>query len=171
MIKGCATVGDKPWAGEPDKAQWVDEATDLDCLIVRNRIGALCGYVGMPPGHPLHGQSHSNLEALDIDVHGGLTYAGPCQEDGDVCHVPELGRPVDVWWFGFDCAHAWDVVPAFVSSHLPDSTYRDIAYVRAECGSLAAQVARVVMADASMRHPIKPKGTKPHYNRRRHSTR
>lgn len=64
-----------PWTNEPDKAQWIDEATGLDCLIVRNRMGALCGYVGVPEGHPAHRQDYDNVDA---DAHGGLTFAGGC---------------------------------------------------------------------------------------------
>lgn len=127
-----------PWSDEPDKVQWIDEATDLDCLIVRNHMGALCGYVGLPPGHSLHGLGYGEIDE-DVDVHGGLTYAAPCQEDGTICHVPEPGRPADVWWFGFDCAHAGDIVPDFRFTFHGD-TYRDIAYVRAECAALAAQL-------------------------------
>jgi hypothetical protein len=139
-----------PWTGEPDKAQWVDEATGLDCLAVRNRIGAWCGYVGVPPGHPLHG---ADYEDPDVDVHGGLTYASPCQEDRleGICHVPEPGRPADVWWFGFDCAHLGDMSPydakdrfadpgARIWKYRTDDVYRDLGYVRLECGSLAAQL-------------------------------
>ena len=41
--------GPGEWTDEPDKLQWVDEATGFDCLIVRNSLGALCGYVGVSP--------------------------------------------------------------------------------------------------------------------------
>lgn len=30
------------WTNEPDKVQWIDEATGLDCLIVRHRG---CGHL------------------------------------------------------------------------------------------------------------------------------
>lgn len=43
-----------PWDDEPDKMQFTDEATSLPCLIVRGPAGALCGYVGVAKGHPLH---------------------------------------------------------------------------------------------------------------------
>lgn len=49
-----------PWIEEPDKKQWQDAATGLPCLIVRHpRHGNLCGYVGVPQSHPLHGKSYS----------------------------------------------------------------------------------------------------------------
>ena len=153
-----------------DKAQWVDEATGLDCLIVRGPSGALCGYVGVAPGHPWHGKDYSQCLETPVceeswcghsagsrlEVHGGITFADSCHEPtreaweqwrermkaskdeaerfpvGDaarrlrtlghfmddfegwkahgeasfICHIPGPGRPKDVWWFGFDCAHS-----------------------------------------------------------------
>lgn len=149
-------VADKtngPWKEEPDKVQWVDEATGLDCMIVRNRhMHHLCGYVGVPEGHPAYEKSYHDVSA---DVHGGLTYSSHCQEndkDHGICHVQEPGRPDRVWWLGFDCAHCDDLSPSRVPTHLPSilggddlagngyGTYRDIEYVREECVSLAAQL-------------------------------
>src|SRR5689334_8643487 len=83
-----------PWTSEPDKVQWLDDATDLDCLIVRGPMGALCGYVGVPPEHLWHGKGYSQcLKAGCTDewcyehspearvrVHGGLTFADSCRE-------------------------------------------------------------------------------------------
>lgn len=161
---------DGPWRDEPDKAQWVDERTGLDCLIVRGPVGALCGYVGVGPDHPWHGRDYSegtptedepdgyyaeDCPALALDVHGGITYAARCREGDDesvgVCHVPLPGRPTNVWWFGFDCAHAWDIAPGADARavalgapwpwHAPDEVYRTIGYVRAQCRDLAAQLA------------------------------
>jgi hypothetical protein len=152
--------GDGPWRDEPDKVQWVDEATDLDCLVVRNHSGALCGYVGVPPGHPWHGVDYSSIEPFP-GVHGELTFSDFCREGVDheteaaICHVPEPGRPDHVWWIGFDCAHAWDLVPrydqmplgngktvadALIEHMTPRPTYRDLDFVMTECRSLAAQV-------------------------------
>jgi len=128
-----------PWDTEPDKAQWVDPTTGLDCLIHRNRMGALCGYVGLPPDHPLHG---ADCDTVDVKVHGGLTYSDRCQDTGDesrgICHVSEPGRPHDVWWLGFDCAHWQDRLPGL---NLSGPVYRDVGYVKAEVEWLAAQLA------------------------------
>jgi hypothetical protein len=49
-----AAFGPGPWQEEPDKIQWLDDATGLPCLVVRNDWGTLCGYVGVGPGHPLY---------------------------------------------------------------------------------------------------------------------
>lgn len=145
-----------PWNGEPDKAVWVDETTGLDCMIVRNSVGALCGYVDVGPDHPWHKVDYSAcLEGCGegycshdpgsrVDVHGGLTFSDLCQpsEQGPeygVCHIAQPGRPDPVWWFGFDCAHSWDLAPRMGRS----GGYRDLGYVRAEVAALARQLKAV----------------------------
>lgn len=134
------------WDGEPDKAQWIDTATSLDCLAVRQpHSGHWCGYVGVPPGHPLFGSGY-DIEPHP-DVHGGLTFAAKCQEDREhgICHIPEPGRPEHVWWFGFDCAHLGDISPVHdthrrsYGSHT--DTYKTLEYVKRECTKLAEQLA------------------------------
>jgi hypothetical protein len=153
-----------PWDHEPDKVTWVDPATGLDCMINRGPVGAWCGYVGVPPEHPWHGKDYMQCtlpepcadwcddryceHRPDVSIHGGLTYADACQDTADesrgICHVPEPGRPHDVWWLGFDCAHLHDLAPAMerYGSYGGD-VYRDEAYVRAEVLSLARQLAEV----------------------------
>jgi hypothetical protein len=140
------------WDGEPDKLQWTDEATGLPCLAVRHpRLGNWCGYVGVPPEHPLHGRGY---EDLDLEVHGGLSFAHACQphesEADGICHVPGPGEPEHVWWLGFDCAHGGDLSPGLLRKDLDwlDSLkvlaeheiYRPLAYVKGECARLAAQL-------------------------------
>lgn len=142
--------GAGPWQDEPDKKQWQDEATGLPCLIVRNSGGALCGYVGVPHEHAMHGQDYN---IPDVDVHGGLTFAKGCGHGDDpakgICHIPGAGEPDDVWWFGFDCAHGYDVRPASEArdrargwESLRDAyaVYRDLGYVTREVTKLAEQL-------------------------------
>lgn len=97
-----------PWDDEPDYATWYDEETGLPCLIVRNHIGALCGYVGFPEDHPLHGVPYDAVLWEAGDVHGGLTFSDHC--GGHICHVPRRDEG-HVWWLGFDCAHSCDFAP------------------------------------------------------------
>lgn len=132
-----------PWDYEPDRAEWRDEDTGLPCLARRGPLGQWCGYVAVPPGHPWHG---ADYDALPVDVHGGLTFAAPCDESAGICHAPRPGEPGDVWWLGFDCAHLGDLVPGMVRLNLPpfpgsSEVYRPLAYVRRECAELARQVA------------------------------
>lgn len=134
-------AGPGPWDHEPDKIQWSDDATGLPCLIVRGPLGALCGYVGVPEGHPWYGVEFS---AVNAEVHGGLTYSSPCQHGGKICHVPEPGEPDNVWWLGFDCAHLGDLTPG---AYLDDGTYRDVGYVTRETAHLAQQAQLAALED------------------------
>jgi hypothetical protein len=154
--------GSGPWDTEPDKVSWIDAATGLDCLIVRGSVGSLCGYAGVLPTHPWHGAEYGyghfigpkvdeecenycvhNPDHL-IDVHGGLTYSDRCQSSDDpaqgICHVPAPGRPEDVWWFGFDCAHYGDQVPSMAST---GESYWTVDLVTIEVLLLAGQLAKV----------------------------
>lgn len=158
-----------PWDDEPDRVDWIDDATGYPCQVIRHySMGHLCGYVAVPPGHPLHGVNHEDDQAGNLSAHLGVNYSEPCMEYGAtetdgrpeelmVCHVPEPGEPDDVWWFGFDCGHAWDIQPGMDARYreLVGATevdhhhllfgdrrqYRPLAYVRNECTDLAAQLA------------------------------
>lgn len=140
-----------PWDDDPDKVQWKDEATGLPCLAKRHASsGHWCGYVGVDPSHPWYGKCYSDLPDYGPDVHGGLTFADECQEgppEQTVCHIPEPGEPEHLWWFGFDCHHAWDLSPQDeVSSEkygysLRGGTYKPLQFVKNQCAKLAAQVA------------------------------
>jgi hypothetical protein len=171
--------GEGPWMNEPDKIHWIDPTTDLDVLMVRNHSGAWCGYVGVTEGHPFfrtgydacgldkacnpddYTYSCEHTPNRHVEVHGGITFADSCQETEDpaqgICHVPFAGRPDDVWWLGFDCAHAMDLVPGtrsfmqgFLTTMLEGGgygdTYRDRAYVEEEVRSLAAQLKEIAVS-------------------------
>lgn len=141
-----------PWDDEPDRIEWIDDATGQPCLMKRNGAGAWCGYTAVNPDHPYHGINYIELPE-DIDVHGTLTYSGFCH--GEICHVPQPGEPDDVFWYGFDCNHSFDAAPALeaafgvinqLSDELhgidgPARDYRDVAYVREQVTNLARQLA------------------------------
>lgn len=121
------------WDGEPDKLLWKHKG--FDCMVVRNGLGALCGYVGVQEGHPWFGQDYDNVKA---DAHGGLTYSDFCQ--GHICHP----GPEKTYWLGFDCAHSGDQVPGVMKYDgfsRRDDQYRDLAYVKQEVNRLAEQAA------------------------------
>ena len=137
ILKDKSTWGDGPWHKEPDKVQWEDAATGLPNLAVRGPVRAWCGYVGVPSGHALYGVGYSDVEDSFL-VHGGLTFSGVCDEEhpDKICHVPDSGEEKNVWWFGFDCAHAGDMVPRLWD----DGEYRTLGYVKEQCRLLAAQL-------------------------------
>ena len=163
----------RPWFTEDNKVDFV--ADGLRCALRRGPLGSWCGYVAIPKSHPWYGKSYQDTikpttemlagrdkndhgpidllcailspddpsEALSISlcvrVHGGLTYADN--------HEP-FGKPGDYWWFGFDCAHYGDLIPAMSERHShPGQIYRTQTYVVAECQSLAAQLAKVTAHD------------------------
>ena len=121
---------DGPWDTEPDRLEW--SRAGLDCLARRNNYGAWCGYVRVPTDHPWHGRHYDDAALGGVEVHGGLTWSAEIR-----------GR--DGWWIGFDCAHAYDMVPGLGALLGPRpegySEYRDVFYVRGEVNSLAWQVA------------------------------
>lgn len=147
--------GPGPWDREPDRVEFKTKA-GLPALIVRQPRGFLCGYVAVPPGHPLHGKRYSSVAVDGIEVHGGLTYSAACH--GKVCHVPKPGEPANVWWFGFDAAHSGDSAPrggldyAYGMSFLSmfggdepdegDEDYRTVKYMRRQCEKLAKQLVK-----------------------------
>lgn len=185
-----SVLGDEPpdvleWDQEPDSDDWITDA-GLKAKMRRGPSGHWCGYVGIPKGHPLYGKGYSHripppagfderpmndrvpaipvlchalcgdddavsLE-LAIDVHGGLTYAAN--------HVP--GDKTDgLWWFGFHCGHCDDLSPKIPAGFGTSVTYRNHAYVRAECEKLAeqlialeAELARAASQETAMDIPV-----------------
>ena len=143
--------GPGPWDQEDDKYEWINEATGYPCIIVRNQMHAFCGYVGIPKNHALAGKSYSEIEDAGIDVHGGVTYSG---EGGVRISIdPSFGfDPDSIYWVGFDCLHAFDLVPsmqAMMKRHLPafkpeDKLYKDVyrtaEYTMEQTDSLAVQL-------------------------------
>jgi hypothetical protein len=136
-VDGLKSAKEGPWLGEADKVAWLDEASGYECIIMRAAGGHLCGYVGVPPEHPLYGFEHRAIPAaLEIEVHGGLSYSAVCEhgpspapgiaaEARRICHVSSgyvrhgtvehatdyRVQRDDAWWFGFECNHVYDVVP------------------------------------------------------------
>ncbi len=137
------TLPEGEWQKEPDKAQWIDEKTGLDCLIIRGPMGALCGYVGVPPSHYAYEVDYNDDKFGNIKIHWGLTFSGLCQEDTDrgICHTGEVANE-KVWWLGFDCAHSMDLCPMLMESVTSfwDDIYRNFDYVKRETARLAEQL-------------------------------
>lgn len=104
---------------------------EIECRAVRHpSLGHWCGYIGLPVGHPMHGNDY---DSIDVDVHGGLTYA---------CDHAPLEKPDGRWWIGFDTAHSGDFVPGVDGGKpIGSDTYKDASFVVAETERLAKQAA------------------------------
>lgn len=144
--------GDGPWQSEPDRVDFVHAG--LPCLALRHpNHGYWCGYVAVSKPHPLYEVSASDADVYLDSGHRGLNYADHCS--GYICHVPQPGMPDDVWWFGFDCGHLFDlapgidarlrhVAPELAATKFPEwlsDTYRDLPYVRKCIEELAEELA------------------------------
>lgn len=115
-----------------------------------------------PPSMRIWRDEHPSCEEYShspdgiISVHGGLTYAGPNNDDPEF-----IGRKDALlqWWFGFDCAHAGDLVPEMEMQRRPGGVLAEVAekfkdldrgevyrtqkYVIKETKRLAKQLAKV----------------------------
>lgn len=117
----CCKALRPAWESEPDSLDF--EHRGIACAIRRMRgTGHLCGYVSLPDDHIWRGCSEYQVPAA---VHGGITF-GPS---------PREGKGV---WIGFDCAHFGDRMPTVPLDR--SGVYRDVAYVKEQCESLAEQV-------------------------------
>ncbi len=125
-----------PWDNEPDQVMWVaKDPPHFRCMVWRHDAnGQLNGYVAVPKDHPAWGRDYGEI---DVDVHGGLTFAGRGIDDS--------------WVFGFDTSHGFDVCPGMEATmrsigigspmRFGGGEYRQLAYVRGEVESLARQLA------------------------------
>ena len=95
----------------------------------------LCGYVGIPKGHPLYGKDYWYIydnTRLRPQVHGGLTYSR---------EYLLTREKSGLWWFGFDAAHAGDT--SSLDSIHEFETYKDMDYMIKETKKLARWLKRV----------------------------
>ena len=118
----------KEWLKEKDVKEFM--ANGYKCIVKRHKtMKHLCGYVHITKSHKLYGIGYSNLYDMniDIEVHGGLTYAEKENED---------------WVFGFDCAHLGDLVPGMEEYGIiqEEEIYRNMEYVEHETRHLANQL-------------------------------
>lgn len=159
--KDILPIEDGPWMHEPDFVHWICANSGYECVIVRIDFSfALCGYVGVPDNHPLHGL-HYHDEILNeyigkkaIKVHGGLTYSNSSIANDFAFEK----KPRSTWFFGFDCSHSNDISPAIefstdknnpfaqihkrlnVSPFGSHKKYRTMAYAKQQVSSLALQL-------------------------------
>jgi hypothetical protein len=131
--------GAGPWHDEPDEE--FGEAHGLRFAIKRHSsLGYLCGYVGVPPDHKLHGKSYGDEIAIDdvphdwrearidLDIGAIPAFLAAIGDRSDVIRIDlalhahggitysEAGDdkylPAGLHWFGFDCAHCDDLTPS-----------------------------------------------------------
>lgn len=104
---------------------------NVTCIIKRNRLGALCGYVKLEEWNKFYKGGQWYDQDVEVSVHGGITY----WKDGII---------------GFDCSHTGDLRPKMdpIPSH---GTYRDMEYVKGECRRLADQIMELNIEEIRIR--------------------
>lgn len=137
---------------------WTTEA-GFRAVVIMIRDSHRCGYVGVPPGHPLFGIEYSQpcvalMRPAEGEMIGKRSPLALFCAAGDESRMqaPDIvfdvhggitysGKgesypvPSELWWFGFDCAHSGD------RSHGgSDGVMRSLDYCIAECESLASQI-------------------------------
>ncbi len=152
--------GEGEWLDEPDSITF--EHKRIKCLVDRVLIkepycpeetyfgGHLCGYIYLPPDHPLY-----NINCYDkFDCHQGITF----QEENE-----------EGFMIGFDCAHTGDLVPSMehMRNTLPElielkkrypapnglkkhplfnPTYKNVNFCIKQCTFLAEQAAKMMVS-------------------------
>lgn len=105
------------WQNEPDIVEWRLEGVPYPLLIVRGRVGCLCGYVGIPEGHALHGMwSGDRVRFTWSDLPEEINSAQGCSR----IFTP-TGEPPMCWWLGFHCGAMGELMPGVAT---PDSDIR-----------------------------------------------
>lgn len=93
---------------------------DVTCIIKRNRLDSLCGYVKLEKWNRFYKGGQWYDQDIEVNVHGGITY----WEDGII---------------GFDCSHIGDLRPK-MDPKGAHGTYKDMEFVKGECRKLADQI-------------------------------
>lgn len=131
------------WDGEPDRAQWKDRSTGIVCMAIRDPLlGYWKGAVGINSGHPWFGKGTlDDGRILGMAAHGGQV-ALVTKADERMKPDCDEGEPTDLWWFTFECSAALDGLPGDLVAG--GRTYRDLPYVKQQCGLLAGQLDRLM---------------------------
>jgi hypothetical protein len=125
-----------------------------ECRILRSNLGHLCGYVRVHEDHPFYGLHYSDSVSVplsvmnnDVDLRdvsilsivsdsldgtldeGNLSIASILRVHGGVTFSGNPANGEDGWWYGFDCAHAGDYIPASAFG----GTYKEVSFVENQC--------------------------------------
>lgn len=122
-----------PWQEEPDLVEWRLGGVSYPLLIVRGEAGVLCGFVGVPETHPLHGTFlRDDATLTSPDLPEVISATRPC---GQV-FIP-TNEPPTCWWLGFHCGSDREFVPAMPPEAQPSRHYAHLSEVRERVETLA----------------------------------
>lgn len=153
--KKLEAFGYGEWVEEPDEVYFIHKG--IECRILRVVQleehetcywfgGHLCGYIKIPEDHQFYNKDYDDIP---LNAYCGLTYS-QMEKDG--------------YWVGFDCMHAFDIIPSIARKRKFDplwieltkemnavkskmrikdscaTTYKNINFVEMQCRALADQL-------------------------------
>jgi len=108
---------------------WDNE--NIKCVVVYFR-GHRCGYVGLPSTHPFV-IKNADYDAINLLVHGGLTYFGDLQ-----------GEFPGYLFYGWDYAHAGDAIRGEYPSNSAGDKWWELEEVEAHVNDAAEQLKKLI---------------------------
>lgn len=125
---------------------------DYEYLITFTIYGNRCGYVAIPPSHPLYKYHNPEYNFPNLEVHGGVTFFEDARFD-DITGIKCTDK-----WIGFDAAHCYDLEDMETSEKYFGETriskykknnpsysdhtacHRSYSYMEEECKELIEQI-------------------------------
>lgn len=128
----------REWMAEPNE-KFLPAKDGIEALIMRSTwYGGLCGYIGVPEGHPAY-ENRSVWEEVD-DVHGGWTRF---DADNFLTRTKK-----GLYWVGFDCNHSGDYKPYRDDEAGDPESYRNMEFVTAELERVRDRLLEMTAAPA-----------------------
>lgn len=127
------------WADEPDLVEWRSDAAPYPLLIVRGHSGGLCGYIGVPEGHSMHGtRSGTDVRFTWSELTEEITAARPC----DSLIFRPTGEPPTCWWLGFYAGTYFPALPSLAHPDTGETHYAALPELRQRVEALAVALSR-----------------------------
>lgn len=124
-------VSNPEWVREPSHKQF--RYKDYLCVIIIDSLGILHGYVGLPS----YIEYQDNHLLRNVSPHNGLSLEG--KNKGD---LPTYDQGLEVYWIGFHCGGADDLIPLFANTRYKGKTYRNMLFVEKEIKNMVDQIIR-----------------------------
>lgn len=127
-----------------------------ECVVKRNSMGVLCGYVNVGKEHPLFGLEYGDYVKVSPEIIATKRIdMSKIDIISLICHdkdrIKNNELPISLllsvhggitwasdnvpnedsdgnWWFGFDCGHAGDLIPSFADMHILDDLFGESVY-------------------------------------------
>jgi len=142
LVEAKLSWGDGPWQKEYDRVVWFDQSSGYPCCVSRNpEMGFFAGYVGVPYNHYNYGLNPDHL--IFRNKYLGVEWSGMASKGYETYrpYIEMYGSPV--YWFGFDAAHAGDLIPSMnllLTGGFFGAKYRTLEEMIQACNELAIEL-------------------------------